>query len=279
MPVPPEIAWRIAERLLPAAEHERLAQLAFRDEGHGYDAFGLHPAHVALGLAITAPFYDSWFRVISRGIEHVPVRGAAILASNHAGTLPLDAMMIWTDVLRRTTPPRVLRPVADHFVPSIPWVGTLFTRGGMVGGSRGNARALLEAGNLLLVFPEGVPGIGKPYSQRYQLQEWRVGHVELAVRHGVPVVPVGVVGSEEQMPQVGRIPLPRALGVPYLPIALTPVPLPVRYHIHYGAPIRFDLRTDQADDPAVLTEAAAQVKAAVQDLLREGLAQRQGVFT
>jgi 1-acyl-sn-glycerol-3-phosphate acyltransferase len=278
VPVSPEIAWRIAERLLPAAERERLAHLSFRDEGHGYDAFGLHPAHVALGLAITAPLYDSYFRVISRGIEHVPVEGAAILAANHAGTLPLDAMMIWTDVLRRTTPPRVLRPVADHFVTSLPLVGTLFTRGGMVGGSRGNARALLEAGNLMLVFPEGVPGIGKPWSERYHLQEWRVGHVELAIRHGVPVVPVGVVGSEEQMPQVGRLDFLKPFGAPYVPITLTPLPLPVRYHIHYGAPIRFDLTPGQADDPAALAEAAAQVKAAVEELLRVGLALRRGLF-
>ncbi|MBN1335607.1 MAG: 1-acyl-sn-glycerol-3-phosphate acyltransferase [Deltaproteobacteria bacterium] len=278
MPVPPEIAWRIAERVLPAAERQRLADLVFRDEGHGYDAFGLHPAHVALGLALTAPLYDAWFRVISRGIEHVPSSGAAILAANHAGTLPLDAMMIWTDVLRRTTPPRVLRPVADHFVPNLPWIGTFFTRGGMVGGSRGNARALLEAGNLLLVFPEGTPAIGKPFSERYHLLEWRVGHVELAIRHGVPVVPVAVVGSEEQMPQVGRIPFLRPFGAPYLPIPLTPVPLPVRYHIHYGAPVRFDSRPDQADDPGVLSEAASRVRSAVEDLLQAGLRMRQGLF-
>jgi 1-acyl-sn-glycerol-3-phosphate acyltransferase len=169
--------------------------------------------------------------------------------------------------------------VADHFVPMIPLIGTLFARGGMVGGSRGNARVLLEAGELLMIFPEGVPGIAKNFKDRYRLQNWRVGHVELAIRHGAPVIPVGLVGPEEQMPQVGRIPIQMA-GLPFIPITLTPLPMPVHYHIHYGEPIRTDrdYRPEHADDPAAVREASARVKAAVQALLDKGLAERPGIF-
>ena len=88
----------------------------------------------------------------------------------------------------------------NHFVPALPFIGTIFARGGMVGGSRGNVRALLEAGELLMIFPEGTPGIIKPFHKRYQLQKFRVGHAELAIRHQVPVIPVGIVGAEEQLP-------------------------------------------------------------------------------
>ena len=90
-----------------------------------------------------------------------------------------------------------------------------------------------------MIFPEGTPGIGKPFSDRYQLQEWRVGHCELAIRYRAPVVPVGIVGAEEQMPQLARIPMPKASPVPYLPVPATPLPLPVRYHIHFGEPMHF----------------------------------------
>jgi 1-acyl-sn-glycerol-3-phosphate acyltransferase len=183
-------------------------------------------------------------------------------------------------VLRQTEPPRAARPVADYFVSTLPVVSTLFARAGVVGGSRGNARALLEAGELLMIFPEGVAGIGKPFSEHYQLQRWTKGHCELAIRHGAPVVPVGIVGAEEQMPQIARIPVPKGSPLPYLPVPATLVPLPVRYHIHYGPPVPLheEFRPDQADDPAVVSAAAARVKEAVQQLLDHGLAQREGIF-
>lgn len=271
---------RLFASTLPEAERERLRNLTFADAGHGYDPFGLHPDFVAFGEAITAPLYNRYFRVESSGHENIPATGAAVLAANHSGAIPFDSAMIWADVVRHTNPPRVPRPVADHFVPMIPIIGILFARGGMVGGSRGNARTLLERGELLLIHPEGVPGIAKSFKLRYQLQDWRVGHVELAIRHGAPVIPVAVVGAEEQMPQIGRIPISIA-GMPFIPVTITPLPMPVKYHIRYGAPIPVnELYTpDQADDPASVREAATLVKKTVQRMIDEGLKQRTGIFT
>jgi 1-acyl-sn-glycerol-3-phosphate acyltransferase len=279
MPLLPSLANIIASAMLPDEDKKRLERLVYADAGHGYDLFGLHPDLVAFGQVLTAPLYDRYFRVKSKGHEHIPASGAAVLAANHSGAVPIDGMMVWADVLRHTEPPRVARAVADHFVPMLPMIGTLFARGGMVGGSRGNARTLLESGELLMIFPEGVPGVAKHFRDRYKLQDWRVGHVELAIRHRAPVVPVGIVGAEEQMPQIGRIPISIA-GLPFIPITLTPFPMPVRYHIRYGKPIpvHLDYRPDQADDPAAVREAAARVKAAVQALLEEGLAEREGIF-
>ncbi len=274
------LARLLAARVLPEAEQERLKNLQYHDAGHGYDTFGLHPDVVALGEALLGPIYDRYFRVSSYGCaEAIPVSGPAVIASNHSGALPIDGAMIWLDVLRHTTPPRIARAVADHFVPMLPIIGTFFARGGMVGGSRGNARVLLEAGELLLVFPEGVPGIAKSFKNRYKLQDWRVGHVELAIRHSAPVIPVGVVGAEEQMPQIGRIPIQFA-GAPFIPITLTPLPMPVHYHLHYGEPIRTDrdYKPEHADDPSAVREASARVKAAVQALVDKGLAERPGIF-
>jgi 1-acyl-sn-glycerol-3-phosphate acyltransferase len=279
MPLLPSLANIIASAMLPDEDKKRLERLVYADAGHGYDLFGLHPDLVAFGQVLTAPLYDRYFRVKSKGHEHIPASGAAVLAANHSGAVPIDGMMVWADVLRHTEPPRVARAVADHFVPMLPMIGTLFARGGMVGGSRGNARTLLESGELLMIYPEGVPGVAKHFRDRYKLQDWRVGHVELAIRHRAPVVPVGIVGAEEQMPQIGRIPISIA-GLPFIPITLTPFPMPVRYHIRYGKPIpvHLDYRPDQADDPAAVREAAARVKAAVQALLEEGLAEREGIF-
>ena len=241
---------------------------------------GCTPDFVAMGDALAEPLYRNYFRVRSYGAHHIPKTGAAILACNHSGTLPMDGVMLWADVMRKTDPPRSARAVADYFVSSLPIVSTLFARCGVVGGSRGNARALLEAGELLIIFPEGTPGIGKPFSERYQLQKWRVGHAELAIRHSAPVVPVAVVGAEEQMPQVARIPMPKPLPFPYVPVPATPFPLPVRYHILYGEPLPFDeeYRPEQADSPEIVKAAAERVRDKVQGLLDKGLEMREGVF-
>lgn len=276
--LPTRLVRRVVRTLANPEMSDRRARFRFRDAGHGYDPFGLHPDWVAFADLVTSPFYERYFRVQTYGAENIPSEGAAILASNHSGTLPYDGSMIWASAYRNTDPPRAPRPIADYFVPGLPLVGTTFARTGMVGGSRGNARALLEAGELLMLFPEGTPGIGKPFSERYQLQAWRAGHCELAIRHRAAIVPTAVIGAEEQMPQVARIPAIGAL--PYLPIPATPFPLPVRYHIHFGEPLCFfeEFSTSDADDPDVVSACALRVKAAVQALIERGLEQREGVF-
>ena len=275
----PVFARAISAAGLNPEQRERIKQLSFADAGHGYDAFGMHRDFVGMGLVITAGLYESYFRVQSRGHEHLPAKGQAVVVANHSGTLPTDAAMLWTDIVRKSNPPRIARPVADHFVPMMPVIGTIFARGGMVGGSRGNARALLGAGEMVMIFPEGVPGISKHFKDRYHLSDWRVGHVELAIRHQAPVIPVGIVGPEEQMPQIGKLNV-RLLGAPFIPLTLTPIPLPVRYHILYGPPIPIpDLyRPEQADDPGAVREAAARTRAAVESRLEQGLAERPGIF-
>lgn len=257
-----------------------LNRMQFHDEGHGYDVFGMNPSDVAIAVRRLRFLYRTYFRVTSHGFEHIPSRGPAILAANHSGMLPIDAAMLYVDVIEHTDPPRVPRSVADTFVPRIPFLSTMFARTGVTGGARSNLHRLLDHGELLMVFPEGTPGIGKPWRERYLLREWRVGHVELAIRHRAPVVPVAVIGAEEQWPQIARVNGIRLFGAPWLPIPLTPVPLPVHYHIHYGQPMALHETwpPECADDPTAVHEAAAVVKAAVTQLIGAGLRERRGVF-
>jgi len=282
-----EVVVRLAQRLVkatgralvPESERDRLSHLALHDAGYGYDVFGLHADWVVTASALVGPLYRHYFRVTAHGAENIPASGSAIFVANHSGTLPFDAAMLCFDVLTRTEPPRPLRAVADHFVSVMPFVGTTLSRLGAVNGTMANLRHLLAAGEVCLIFPEGVPAIGKPLRERYQLHDWRPGHAELALRSNVPVIPVAIIGAEEQWPQLGRINTGGLLGIPYLPIVATPVPLPVHYHIHYGAPLRL---SDGVEHDAPSTEAveraAAATKNAVQALIRDGLDARDGVF-
>lgn len=239
-------------------------------------------SHGGIGfmVGLLRPLYERYFRVTSHGAENIPPAGAAILACNHSGTIPLDAMMLSCDVLWRSEPPRVLRVVVDYFVDALPAINVLYARAGAVGGSRANFHDLLSKGELVGVFPEGVPGIGKPFSERYQLQNWRQGHAELAILHQVPVVPCAVVGAEEQWPQIGRIPGINVFGAPYLPIVATPLPLPVRYHIYYGEPIPIPELFDAGDARRAgkVAQASRLVREAVEGLIARGLDERAGVF-
>lgn len=270
----------LAQALLDPQQRRRLSEISFQDAGHGFDVFGLHPEWVQGMVALFQPLYKHWFRVSSHGAQNIPKQGAAILASNHSGMIPIDGTMIYCDVVSNTDPPRVPRPVTDHFVPALPIVSSIYARCGTVGGSRGNVHALLERGELLLIFPEGVPGIDKDFSERYQLRPFRVGVAEMAIRHRTPVIPVAVIGAEEQFPLRLRLPI-HTFGAPYVPLSPIPLPLPVHYHIHYGEPLNlYEGRSAaDADDPEIASAAASQVQAAVQALIKRGLSERKGVFT
>lgn len=261
-------------------ERARIERLSFNDEGHGYDRLGLSPDWVAGGLMSTRFLYERYFRVTAHGAEHIPSSGAAILAANHSGMLPLDAVMLYVDIFENTEPPRVPRFVLDFFVPRLPFVSTFFARTGATSGTRATVRRLLDDGELLVVFPEGTPGIGKPFRDRYHLAEWRVGHAELAIRHRAPVVPVAIIGAEEQWIQATRLEWFHLFGAPFLPLPLNPIPLPVHYHIWYGEPIALheQYAPDRADDPEVCAKGAAVVRAAVEALIDRGLRERRGIF-
>ena len=251
----------------------------FHDEGYGYDVFGLHPPTLERMVSLGAPIYDRYFRVSSHGVEQIPHDGPTILVANHGGVLPVDAAMLCLDVLRKLEPPRIPRALADHFVPRLPIVSTLFARCGVVSGARTNAAHLLERGELVVLWPEGVSGPAKRFRDRYQIQDWRVGFAELAIRHRAAIVPVAIVGAEESWPLVTKLGA-HVFGAPYLPIPAWPLPLPTHYQIQYGAPVDVTRETiaDDADDPAIVAELAARVRRSVEHLIQDLRLARRGVF-
>lgn len=253
---------------------EHAADLPIHDAGHGYDVFGAHPPTVQRAVRWARPLYRNYFRVASHGVAHVPTDGPAILVANHSGTLPIDGAMLWMDVVQRTG--RILRPIADRFVPRMPFIGTMFARAGVVSGTQTNVRRLLETGELIAIFPEGTTGPGKPFRERYHLQAWRVGHAELAIRYRAPVIPVAIIGAEESWPVLFHIRALRAFGAPFVPVPRSPLPLPVQIHIHYGAPIPLHQAypPTAADDPEAVAAGAETVREAVVALVERGLAER-----
>src|SRR5579872_4771497 len=199
--------------------------------------------------------YNHWFRVEWEGMEKIPTTGGALLVANHAGAIPADAPVIMHGIEEELGRP--LYGLADYFFRTVPVVGTLWARAGGVSARPANAyRLLKEQEQLALVFPEGTKGPSKSYTDRYQLRRFgRGGFVEIAMRAGVPVVPIAVIGSEEAMPIVFRLPtLAKALGVPYFPVTANlltmgpaglVVPFPAKFKLRVLDPIHFDVPPDQ----------------------------------
>lgn len=174
----------------------------FHDEGHGFDMFGLHPPTLRRTLALGGRLCDRYFRTRSYGVEHIPREGPAILVANHGGALPIDAALVVLDVDRAAG--RIVRPIADRFVTSLPLISTWFARTGAVVGTHTNVARLLARGELIAIWPEGSAGIAKSARDRYQMRTWQVGHAELAIRYRAPIVPIAILGAEEAWPVLGR---------------------------------------------------------------------------
>ncbi len=239
-------------------------------------------------LAAIRPIKEKWFRVEVRGAENIPAEGGALVVSNHSGTIPLDGLMTMVSI--RDTTGRHLRPLGADLVFRLPFVGGLARKGGATLACTEDAQRMLSGGELVGVWPEGFKGIGKPYSERYKLQRFgRGGFVSAAIRTGVPIVPCSVVGAEEIYPLVGNVPsLARLLGVPYIPITplfpllgpLGLVPLPSKWLIEFGEPIRTDSYDEgAADDPMLVFNVTDQVRETVQQTLYTLLMQRRSVFS
>src|SRR6184192_1044795 len=169
----------------------------------------------ALARRLYGPLYRQLFRVEWEGLEKIPTDGGALLVANHAAAIPSDAPVIMHGIEEELHRP--VYGLADHIFKAMPVIGTMWARAGGVAAHPENAyRLLREQQQLVLVFPEGVKGTGKLYHERYQLKRFgRGGFVEIAMRAGVPVVPIAVVGAEESMPILFKVNwLAKALGVP-----------------------------------------------------------------
>jgi 1-acyl-sn-glycerol-3-phosphate acyltransferase len=238
-------------------------------------------------MSMLRPVAEKWFRIEVRGVENIPTEGGALVVSNHSGTVPIDGLMTMTKIHDETG--RFLRPLGADLVFRLPFVGAMARRSGATLACSEDAERMLRGGELVGVWPEGFKGIGKPYADRYRLQRFgRGGFVSAALRTGVPIVPLSVVGAEEIYPLVGNVPsLARLLGLPYIPITpffpllgpLGLVPLPSKWLLEFGEPIRTDeFDPGAADDPMLVFNVTDQVRETIQQTLYTLLMQRQSVF-
>jgi len=274
----------MAVRRLEREIEERVAKIPTSLNEYGFDPYGFHPDWIRRLMLPSALIYRYYVRAESHDIHHIP-EGRVLLIANHAGQLPLDGAMLAAATILDADPPRLARSMAEYWVPTLPWISVAAMRMGVLVGTRENCISMLKAGECAVAFPEGVRGLNKPFSERYRLQRFGLGFMRLALATDTPIVPVAIVGSEEQ--QIGLVDGTRAgrlLGMPALPITATfpwlgplgLLPLPVKYHIYFGEPMRF--RGDPNEDDATVEEKVEVVKSSITAMFARGLRERDGVF-
>jgi 1-acyl-sn-glycerol-3-phosphate acyltransferase len=260
----------------------RIARVPLSLGPTGVDAFGLDPQWARYIFATVALLYRKYFRAEVFGIANVPP-GRVLFVANHSGQIPIDGAMIAAAMFMDAEPPRMVRAMVEKWAVSLPFVSLVFTRVGQVVGVPDNAKRLLSQGEALLVFPEGARGVSKTFDRRYQLTDFGLGFMRLAIETDTPIVPVAVVGGEEQYVSVANIDslakLLRMPAFPIIPQLLLPggqLPLPTKYRLWFGEPMRFS--GDPDDDDSVIEEKVWLVRQTIQSLLNRALKERSHIF-
>jgi 1-acyl-sn-glycerol-3-phosphate acyltransferase len=241
-------------------------------------------------MPLLRPLYQRWFRVETIGMSNVPSDGGALVVANHSGTLPMDGLMTMAALRDHHPAGRHLRALGADLVFRTPMIGSTARKAGVTLACNPDAERLLHNGELVGVWPEGFKGVGKLWKDRYKLQRFgRGGFVSAAIRAGVPIIPCSIVGAEEIYPLVADLkPVARLFGLPYFPVTPTfpllgplgAVPLPSKWYIEFGEPIRTDeYATADADDPMLVFNDTDQVRENIQQTLYRLLSQRRNAFS
>jgi 1-acyl-sn-glycerol-3-phosphate acyltransferase len=242
------------------------------------DLFGFDPDfHRAVTPSLrraAEEFFQVRFRVDGQPEYHGPV----IFVANHAGFLPLDAVVIKT-LLDPLVPGHALRPLLEDHVFTVPYVGLWLNRLGCVRASQDNAMRLIDGGESVVAFPEGRKGAEKSVFERDRIMRFgRGGLVRLALRTGLEVVPVGISGPELAYPLLAKLEaVGRFFGLPFLPVTPTfpllgplgLVPLPVRFSIVVGDPVNLvEAAGSREPDESGVLRANELIRSRVIDLAR-----------
>jgi 1-acyl-sn-glycerol-3-phosphate acyltransferase len=254
------------------------------------DAWGRSERLRELARTVYDPLYRYWFRVEWEGLEHIPREGGALMVANHAAAIPSDAPVIMHGI--ETELERPVYGLAENLLRALPMVGTLWSRFGGVPAHPENAYRLLhDDQQLVLVFPEGTKGTGKLYRDRYKLHRFgRGGFVEIAMRSGVPVVPIAVVGAEESMPIVWKSPrLAKLLNIPYFPVTANMLMfgpaglllyLPAKFKLRVLPPVHFDMPPNQERySRGRVVDEAERIREQIQHALYDMLRKRRSVWS
>lgn len=217
-----------------------------------------------------------YFRLEVTGVEHLPRRGAALIAPNHSGYSGLDSLLLTHEIHRATG--RVPRTLTHRFWFLSKATAIPAAKVGFVKATMENGLAQLRKKNLVVVFPEGETGNFKPSIKRYRLQDFKTGFVRMALRQQAPIIPTLIIGAEETHINLSQLKFSGILRGASLPLPLNLVPLPAKWRIVFLPPIHLPYKPEAADDPDLVSELTADIRERMQAELSLAVARRGSIF-
>ncbi len=262
-------------------EREKLSEVfeSLKEKYQNYqDPWGFNIDSVHKVLEFLLPLYQNYFKVRVFGQENVADRPYMIV-SNHSGQIPLDGILIAMAFALEVSPPRVLRAMVERFMAKLPFLGSLSAELGSILGDRQNCEYLLENGESILVFPEGVRGISKSTSDYYKLQKFSAGFFRIALKAQAEILPVAVIGAEEMFPFVYQAKgLAKLLKLPALPLTPIAFPLPSPIDIYIGKPYSLPENLSHEAPESEIREHVYRIEKQIKLMMAKGLKQRRPFF-
>lgn len=243
--------------------------------GPSEDPWGLNINKSRKSYKVLYAIYRHYFKVRFFGKENIKDEQYMVI-SNHSGQIAIDGLLIGCAFAFETKPQRILRAMVERFYTALPFINKWSAECGAVLGDRENCLNLLARGESLLIFPEGVRGVSKSTKNFYQVQEFTPGFLRMALKSGVKILPVAVIGAEEIFPYVYQAkPIADFLGLPALPLSANYFPLPSPVDIHVGKPIELGEDITSESEDSLITPKLREIEAIIQGMVNEGLKTRR----
>ena len=242
------------------------------------DPWGFDLKRIEMMIDLIYPIYKKYFKVRVFGIENVK-DSSYMMVSNHTGQLPIDAALITMAMAMETDHPQVIHSMIERFMAALPFIGEWAAEAGAILGDRENCKWLLDKGESILVFPEGVKGINKKTKDFYKLQRFSTGFFRIALQTKTSILPIAVVGAEEMFPIVFQAPyLAKKLGLPNLPLPLNFIPLPSPIDIYIGEAVELPESLNPESPDSEIRKALHPIEKSIHEQILKGLKERRSFF-
>jgi len=229
------------------------------------------------------PLMDYWFRMEMEGWENLPDAPVLLVGIHSGAPFVWDAWTVGMQWWRRFGEDRPLHGTAHDALMAAPLVGRFFRSMGVLPAAPDSIATALAEGHDVALWPGGEVDSLRPWRQRDRANlAGRTGFVKIAIRTGVPIVPIATVGGADAMPvlikgdrlsralrldKIARLKVfPIAVSLPWgiAPAALPQIPLPAKIRTALQPPVEIEQDPQRADDDAYVESKYREVEESIQ---------------
>jgi 1-acyl-sn-glycerol-3-phosphate acyltransferase len=230
------------------------------------------------------PLMDYWFRMEIEGWEHLPEPPVLLIGVHSGAPFVWDAWTVGIQWWRRFGTDRPLHGTAHDALMAAPLIGSYFRKMGVLPAAPDSIASALEAGHDVALWPGGEIDSLRPWTDRDQaVLAGRKGFIRMAIRAGVPIVPIATVGGPDSMPvlargrrlakalqldKVARLKMfPISIQAPWgiSPAMLPELPLPTKIRTAFQPPVKLSRDPAKAKDDKYVERKYDEVQQSIQD--------------